>query len=110
MKPQQPFDWNGKPIKVGDQVRIVGVPDLSGMPSDGIAESLPAFEHLVGKYKRVLGFDEYGSAEFSLVMRHSNGERSRHIVSIEPFLLHDAQRRSDSAVKSDAPQPARLLP
>lgn len=110
MKPHEPFDRNGQPIKVGDLVRIVGVPDLSGMSPEGIAESLPAFEYLVGKYKRVRRFDEYGCAEFSFVMRQRSGERARHTVGIEPFLLHVPQSRTNSTVKSDAPQTARLLP
>lgn len=84
----KPIDRNGRPIRVGDLVRIIGVPDLSGMSPDGIAECLPAFEYLVGKYKRVAAFDEYGCAEFSFRMRQPNGERSGHFVWIEPFLLH----------------------
>jgi hypothetical protein len=103
MKPHEPFDRNGKPIKVGDLVRIVGVPDLSGMSPEGIAESLPAFAYLVGKYKRVRGFDEYGCAEFSFVMHQRSGERGRHTVGIEPFLLHVPQSRSNPAVKTNAP-------
>lgn len=99
MKPHKPIDRNGKLIRVGDVVRIVGVPDLSGMSQDGKAESLPAFQYLVGKYKRVLGFDEYGCAEFSFVMHHANGKRGWHSAWVEPFLLHIPQRRSNPAVK-----------
>ena len=98
MKPHKPYDRNGKTIKVGDIVRIVGVPDLSGMSQDGIAESLPVFQYLVGKYKRVRGFDEYGCAEFSFIMHHTSGERGWHSVWVEPFLLHIPQRRSNPAV------------
>ena len=95
MKPHKPFDRNGKPIKVGDIVRIIGVPGLAGMSPDGLAEALSAFQYLVGKYKRVCGFDQYGCAEFSFVMRHNNGERGWHFVWVEPFLLHIPQRRSN---------------
>lgn len=98
MKPHKPYDRNGKTIKVGDIVRIVGVPDLSGMSQDGIAESLPVFQYLVGKYKRVRGFDEYGCAEFSFIMHHTSGERGWHSVWVEPFLLHIPQCRSNPAV------------
>lgn len=94
MKPHKPFDRNGNTIRVGDIVRIVGVPDLSGMPKDGIAESLPVFQYLVGKYKRIRGFDEYGCAEFSCIMHHTNGDRGWHSVCVEPFLLHVPKRRS----------------
>jgi hypothetical protein len=109
MKLHESFDRNGKPIKVGDIVRIIGVPDLSGMSPDGLAEALPAFQHLVGKYKRVHGFDEHGCAEFSFVMHHSNGERGWHSVWVEPFLLHIPQPRSNPAVERDALD-ARPLP
>lgn len=109
MKPHKPLDRNGNPIKVGDIVRIIGVPDLAGMTPDGLAEALPVFQYLVGKYKRVRGFDEYGCAELSFVMRDDNGERGRHSVSVEPFLLHIPRRRSDPAVKRDGPQGARRL-
>jgi hypothetical protein len=109
MKPHKPFDRNGRVIRVGDVVRIVGVPDLSGMSQDGKAESLPVFEYLVGKYKRVRGFDEYGRAEFSFVMHHASGKRGWHSVWVEPFLLHLPRRRSSRAVKRDAPKAARPL-
>ena len=102
MKPHKPIDRNGVPIKVGDVVRIVGVPDLSDMSPDSIAESLPAFEYLLGKYKRVHDFNEYGFAEFSFIMRNSNGKRSWHSVWVEPFLLHIPRHRSNPAFKRDA--------
>jgi hypothetical protein len=36
-------DVAGKRFKVGDIVRIVGVPDLTGMSADCLSESLPVF-------------------------------------------------------------------
>lgn len=117
MKPHKPADRNGTPIKIGDLVRIVGVPDLSGMSPACRAESLAVFRYLVGKYKRVRGFDQYGCAEFSFVMRQDNGERSWHSVWVEPFLLHIPQHRSTSADEGDSrrnrrsrPAPARQAP
>ena len=101
MKSHKPADRNGQRIKIGDSVRIVGVPDLSGMSKDCLAESLPVFQYLVGKYKRVMGFDEYGCAEFSFIMYHRDAERGWHTVWVEPFLLHIPQSRSNPAVKRD---------
>jgi len=95
MKPHKPFDRNGKTIMVGDVVRIVGVPDLSGISQDCLAKSLPVFQYLVGKYKRVCGFNECGLAEFSFTMHNANGKRGLHSVWIEPFLLHIPQRQSN---------------
>ena len=79
-------DVSGKPIKVGDTVRVIGVPDLSGMSTACRAESLPVFKHLVGKYKRVEEFDEYGQAWLRFTIR--KGPHSGwHSVGIEPYLL-----------------------
>jgi hypothetical protein len=49
-------DATGERLKVGDTVRVLAVPNLSGMSSACLAESLPVFQHLVGKYKRVLSW------------------------------------------------------
>lgn len=110
MKPHAPLDRNGKPIQLGDLVRIVGVPDLSGMTPDGIAESLPVFQHLLGTYRRVRGFDAYGCAELCLVLHQRDGVRGRHTVWIEPWLLHVPQRRSRPAIKRNEPPATRPLP
>ena len=110
MKKYKNLDRNGEAINVGDVVRIVGVPDLKGMSEEGIAESLPVFQYLVGKYKRVRGFDEYGCAEFDFVMRHINSERSMHSVWLEPFLLHVPQRRQNPAVERDTSRRKRRSP
>ena len=97
MKTQKPFDRNGKKLSVGDRVRIIGAPDLSGMTKQGRAEAAPVFNYLVGKYKRIEAFDGFGCAEFAFVINHDNGERSWHSVWIEPFLLHTPDHRSKSA-------------
>jgi hypothetical protein len=67
-------------------VRIVGVPDLSGMSADCLAESLPVFEHLVGTYKRVEEFDEFGMAWLRFKIRKGS-HLGHHSVGIEPYLL-----------------------
>lgn len=46
-------------------MRVVDVPDLSGMSRHGVMESLPVFQYLVGKYKRIAAFNEYGYAELN---------------------------------------------
>ena len=86
MKRLQRKDAEGTRIKVGDVVRIVGVPDLDGMSAECRAESLPVFEHLVGKYKRVEEFDEFGQAwlRFKILKGPHAGY---HSVGIEPQLL-----------------------
>jgi hypothetical protein len=44
VKPYPPIDATGEPLAIGDIVRVVGVPDLSGMQSDGRAESQQAID------------------------------------------------------------------
>lgn len=86
MKRLKPKDRNGYPIEVGQRVRIVGIPNLSGMSEQALVEALPVFEHLVGKYKRVVAFDHLGLVELSFSIK-SGPCKGYHIVSIEPFLL-----------------------
>ncbi len=85
-------DVTGQRLKVGDIVRVVGVPDLSGMAVECQAESLPVFKHLVGKYKRIREFDEYGHA--GLWFRILKGPHAGiHWVALEPYFLR--RRRSE---------------
>ena len=79
-------DVTGQRIRVGDIVRIIGVPDLSGMSKEGRAESMPVFKHLVGKYKRVEEFDEWGMAWLRFRIRRG-ASAGYHMVGIEPYLL-----------------------
>jgi len=79
-------DVLGQRLQVGDIVRIVGIPDLSGMSADCQAESLPVFEHLVGRYKRIAEFDEYGNAWLRFKIR-GGPHAGDHSVAMEPYLL-----------------------
>lgn len=87
MEPHEPVDRNGQRLRVGDKVRIIGVPDLSGMAAKYRTQSLPVFEHLVGCYKMIGGSDRFGCAEFTFAIVKGNF-RGYHTVWIEPFLLH----------------------
>ena len=79
-------DVDGEVIRVGDMVRVIGVPDLSSMSAECRAESLPVFTHLLGKYKRVREFDEYGMAWLSFKIRKGT-HAGLHSVGIEPYFL-----------------------
>ena len=86
MKRSQHKDVAGERVKGGDIVRVIGAPDLAGMSPECRAESLPVFEHLIGKYKRVEEFDEFGMAW--LRFRIQKGPHAGyHSVAIEPSLL-----------------------
>ena len=86
MKRLQNKDANGQRIKVGDRVRIAGVPNLSGMAPEQRAESLPVFQYLVGKYKRVEEFDQFGFAWLRFKIR-KGPHAGYHSVAMEPYLL-----------------------
>ena len=86
-------DVTGAVLKAGDAVRVVGVPDLTGMSPDGLAESLPVFRHLVGRYKRIKEFDEYGFAWLSFRIRRGP-HAGLHWVGIEPWLLRRRRARA----------------
>jgi hypothetical protein len=85
-------DVLGARLRVGDIVRVVGVPELTGMSPDCLAESLPVFRHLVGKYKRVIEFDERGLAWLSFKIL-KGPQAGRHSVGIEPWLLRARRPR-----------------
>jgi hypothetical protein len=91
MKRLKPKDIAGKRIRAGDDVRVVGVPDLAGMSPECRAESLPVFEYLVGKYKRVEEFDEWGMAWLRFKIR-KGPHAGYHMVGMEPHLLRKRLR------------------
>lgn len=103
MVKHKPIDATGRLIRIGDTVKVVGVPDLGGMAPESVKESLPVFEYLVGKYKRVEEFDDYGFAWLRFLIR-DGPSRGRHFVAIEPFLLR--VRRSKGVTVSN--QQSRL--
>ena len=85
-------DAAGTEIRIGDVVRVIGIPNLGGMHPDCCRESLPVFKYLVGKYKRVAGFNDIGHAE--LFFRITKGQhKGLHTVWIEPDLLRVRRNR-----------------
>src|SRR5215213_7833955 len=78
-------DVTGEHLKVGDMVRVIGVPDLKGMSPECRAESLPVFHHLFGKYKLIAEFDEFGMAWLWFKIR-KGPHAGFHSVGIEPYL------------------------
>ncbi len=82
----EPIDATGTRIKIGDIVRIIGIPDLSSMALKERSESLPVFEYLVGKYKTVREFNQFGLVELQFSIA-KGAKRGWHSVAIEPNLL-----------------------
>lgn len=86
------IDAAGRRIEVGDRVRVLGVPDLSGMSPARAAESRPVFEPIVGSSRRVCGFGRLGHVE-RMVRIRAGPHAGLHVVEIEPGLVRVRRRR-----------------
>jgi hypothetical protein len=97
-------DARGTTIRVGDRVRIIGMPDLSGMSKTAKAESEIVFQHLVGTYKRITDIDQIGNAGIRFRIRTMK-KLEYHWVSLEPHLILKPKRKraSNQAVKVRLP-------
>ena len=93
---QRARDIDGRPLRCGDSVRVLGVPDLSGLDARGLKESLPVFEHIVGSYKRIVGFNKLGMAELEFRIRQGRNA-GLHTVWIETHLLRLRSRGQQSS-------------
>lgn len=79
-------DCDGQRLRPGDRVRVLAVPDLTGMAKRPRAETARVFQHLVGTYRRVDSFDHFGFVR--LLFRVRRGRlKGLHSVGIEPRLL-----------------------
>lgn len=86
-------DAEGRTLRVGDAVRVIGVPDLTGMQPDARAESESVFRYLVGKYERVAGMDKSGNVEITFRLK-ADGKWIIHWVTIEPHLLRKRGKKN----------------
>ena len=102
-----PIDSDGNTIKVGDTVRVVGVPDLSGMAASVRHYSLGVYRHLLGKYKVVKEFDETGEAWLRFGIREG-AYAGWHSVSIEPFLLRVRKSKGVGGTSNNSFKPKPL--
>jgi hypothetical protein len=79
-------DVDGRTVRQGDVVRVLGIPDLTGMRDPYRRETEAVFKHITGTRRMVYGFDQFGCA--ILVFGIKVGPRAgRHSVSIEPHLI-----------------------
>ncbi|MBN1515175.1 hypothetical protein JXA32_01265, partial [Candidatus Sumerlaeota bacterium] len=101
MKYHEPIDATGRKLKPGDIVRIIGVPDFSSVSEeimqDHLQETLPIFQYLVGKYKKIVKFNEKGLAEIEFRIR-KGPHAGMHWIWIESCLLR-ARRSKKSDLK-----------
>jgi hypothetical protein len=76
----------GTAIRVGDRVRVLGMPHLPDWSPRARRESEAVFRHIVGTYKRVAGFNELGWVQLEFRIR-AGSRRGLHTVWLEPHLL-----------------------
>jgi hypothetical protein len=83
----EPNDARGKRIRKDGRVRVVGLPDFSGI-RDAAArrETTAVFKHVQGRVLKVRGFDQYGFAELFFKIR-AGRNAGWHGIAIEPNLL-----------------------
>lgn len=85
-QPTSVKDVDGHIVRKGDIVRVMGVPDLSGMREPYRQETAAVFKHIVGTRKKVDDFDEFGCAILFFRIR-SGPHAGIHSVAIEPNLI-----------------------
>jgi hypothetical protein len=72
-------------FKVGDTVKLTGIPPRVDQDQQRFPETLDIFQRAVGRTLRVQGFDEYGRVELWLRDDGSEDERGvSHSIWVEP--------------------------
>ena len=61
-EPTSVKDVDGRTVRKGDMVRVLGIPDLNGMRDPYRRETEAVFKHITGTRKKVCGFDQFGAA------------------------------------------------
>jgi hypothetical protein len=85
-EPTSVKDADGQTVRKGDVVRVLGIPDLSGMRDPYRRETEAVFKHILGTRRRVEDFDQFGCA--ILVFGIASGPHAgSHSVAIEPHLI-----------------------
>ena len=85
-EPTSVKDADGQTVRKGDVVRVLGIPDLSGMRDPYRRETEAVFKHILGTRKKVEDFDQFGCA--ILVFGIASGPHAgSHSVAIEPHLI-----------------------
>jgi hypothetical protein len=79
-------DVDGRAVRIGDVVRVLGIPALSGMRDPYRAETHAVFKHITGTRRKVYGFDQFGCAILVFGIRRG-AHAGSHSVAIEPHLI-----------------------
>lgn len=81
-----PLDVDGRRVRKVDTVRIAGLPDLKDMSPSGGSRCKSVIRYLVGKYKKVDNFDQYGCVGLNFAIQ-SGRCRGLRTVWMEPGRL-----------------------
>jgi len=79
-------DVDGRAVRKGDIVRVLGIPDLTGMREPYRRETEAVFKRITGTRQKVHGFDHSGSAILVFGIR-GGPHTGMHSVAIESHLI-----------------------
>ncbi|HJU40956.1 MAG TPA: hypothetical protein VJ724_15395 [Tahibacter sp.] len=88
-----PLDDRGNKMRIGDLVRVMGIPDFEHWTPAQRRFSLGVFRHIRGTCKRISSFDRHGYAEIFFIIR-GGANRGIHSVAMEPYLLRVQRKRT----------------
>ena len=94
--PFEPIDKLGRPIEVGDWVRLVEIPPgIAQMP----IETIEVFRLALGKTFKIYEFDEWGCAWLNLSKKVARG----HSIGVEPEFLQRTRRKPKNQKQRKTP-------
>jgi hypothetical protein len=79
-------DVNGQTVRKGDLVRVLGIPDLTGIRDPYRQETAAVFRLICGTRQKVQDFDEFGCAILCFGIT-AGPHAGTHSVGIEPHLI-----------------------
>lgn len=76
------IDCHGKPVQIGDIVRIVSLsPEfITSFP----VEDRPLIESMIGQFFKIYGIDEFGQPWVSKECHDERGLLQTHIIALDP--------------------------
>jgi hypothetical protein len=81
MQAPQPLDRHGKPVGIGDIVRIVTLSQefIDNFPE----EDRPLIESMIGNFFKIYGIDEFGQPWVSKEWHDESGQLQSHIIALD---------------------------
>lgn len=82
MQDSKLIDCNGKPIVIGDIVRIVSL--SQEFINNFSVEDRPLIESMIGQFFKIYGIDEFGQPWVSKECHDEKGLLQTHIIALDP--------------------------